>query len=787
MKLLYAYFDYGSSEAAGGGRGLGEQSLNFSTEYDFTVEKEPLAGSNGSRYLLSRNRKPEEERIPVRFWGDRIYNVSTLVGRNGTGKSTLLHSLIKTLVDGLDPEIPFLVVLQKTDRSEPFVYSNISNVRFQEDSGLERSQFCRDYPEALQRAKIMLIDNTLSVSSMDLMQKDYEQSKGLRSTIRSGGSYRQFCNKSLSASIQYSNDISEARRNSSTAFTVLANHFQYESFQEIRTLFDLSLWELMEKLRTQGHSVPNPRYLYVSVESSEKLLRTYLSDVNDDAWPDFFRTYNCGFLERVCISVLFSLYADIIISYVRADSLRETSEADSGKIETDRRMDWKTLISWVNDVFQTAKDKATQYYLTNRKTPNAFRIMLDTIVEQAKDESFNPPIGKRFSDCREMLCLLEKEQNRIEALFQPCSATGDGTAKPDAVALQMPNAEEALYRVDIEEALRDEKLRNCMMEFLQDYRAVSSQVLFLSFSSGLSSGEKNLLRMLAQLRYLLVSPAHYKNGKWDDNYKENEKYANVLWNLFDAEKSPQSQDADQTCDTLFLFLDEADLTYHPEWQRRFVDLLCAILPQLFRDPYDPDGNTKGGCKDIQVILATHSPLMLGDFPKASAVYLKDGTDIAPGSSFGQNLYTILQDGFFMGDSLGEFAKRKINDAAAWCNEVRELATREKKLKEEQEQSLNQNRESSQEERWQKELGELKQRSDILKRDLEVHKATARLLPPGIIREKLLTELAVCEALLGETRQKKRRDREALEQEKQELLAKLKAAEQRLLALEEDDE
>lgn len=48
MKLLFAYFDCDSPEAAGTGRGLGEQCLNFSTEYDFAVRKELLAGNNGN-------------------------------------------------------------------------------------------------------------------------------------------------------------------------------------------------------------------------------------------------------------------------------------------------------------------------------------------------------------------------------------------------------------------------------------------------------------------------------------------------------------------------------------------------------------------------------------------------------------------------------------------------------------------------------------------------------------------------------------------------------------------
>lgn len=840
MKLLFAYFDCDSPEAVGAGRGLGEQSLNFSTEYDFAVRKELLAGNNGTYYWLSSKWKPEEERIPAGFWSNRIsekqsyekriYNVSALVGSNGSGKSTLLHSLIKTLVEGLDPELPFLLVLQQTGASEPFIYSNM-NCLDQEESGLEPMELHGKYPKALRRAKIMLIDNTLSVSSMDLMQKDYEQSNGLRSKIRSGGwsAYRQFCNKSLSASIQYSNDISEAGRSDDqrpSVFDGLANYFQYESYQELRTLFDPFLWgskdtpqaqghswdeegsaknkrSFMEMLREQGHSVPKPRYLYVSVESIDQLCKAYLPNT-EITWLHHEQDREYGFLDRVCVDLLISLFVELLDLLLLDDHNRYW--IPSGYVYRGKAMFSQLLFDELNELFNQAWKRLSGGKRGNVTLHDA-RVIPNFIMEGVKKGSLKKgslwylPFDKRCSDYEELFKFLENNQDRLEALFQPCAEGEDRTGKPDAVAMQMPNAAKALYRVDIEQTLRDEKLRSCLMDFLQAYRAVSSRVYFLSFSSGLSSGEKNLLRMLAQLRYLLVSPTAYKDGNQNDDYRENGKRPNVLRNLFeepvdepvDEPETDELQRRDQTCDTLFLLLDEADLTYHPEWQRRFVDLLCAILPEMFRDPYDPDGNTKGGCKDIQVILATHSPLMLGDFPKASTVYLDAGSSgeagesPAPGSSFGQNLYTILRNGFFMEDSLGEFAKRKINDAAAWCANVRKLAAQEKKLKKKREQSLDQNCESSQEEQRRKELGELKQRRDILKLDLEVHKATARLLSPGIIREKLLLELAECETLLGETRQNKRLEREALERKKQLLREKLKEAELELQALEEDDE
>ncbi len=768
MKLLFAYFDCDSPEAVGAGRGLGEQSLNFSTEYDFAVRKELLAGNNGTYYWLSSKWKPEEERIPAGFWSNRIsekqsyekriYNVSALVGSNGSGKSTLLHSLIKTLVEGLDPGIPFLLVLRETGNTEPYVYSNINRLELQEEDGLKFKKPSRDYPEALRRAKIMLIDNTLSVSAMELDRscerlyptEDSYQEEPEPDPIPEG--HKQLINKSLFASIRYSCDVSSAKRYD-PSYSVkdgLGMYFRYETYQELRFLFDKFQRKMIEDLRSDWQMLPLPGSLYVSFYGLDELSEIYQLRQRKLhralAWVK----------EKKPENVLESLYQRIFFCMIErgfgfSSDLEESLGSAAHWPKPDR----------AEEMLETAFSRPKLLIRPNNSNDA---------------EQF-------FSDCERFFKHIRARADTMKTLFQPVRNTG---LEGRGASGEKLSSRQTVYRVDIEKTVEDPSLTNCFMTFLDLYRKVSNWVYFLSFSAGLSSGEKNLLRMLTQLRYALDGPAVYAEDADEDNT------GSRLWNA-EQGRSNGTRRRGVTCDTFILLLDEADLTYHPEWQRKLVGLLCAALPRMFKEVYNKRQDPRDGCKDIQVILATHSPLMLGDFPKASTVYLDAGSSgeagesPAPGSSFGQNLYTILRNGFFMEDSLGEFAKRKINDAAAWCANVRKLAAQEKKLKKKREQSLDKNCESSQEEQRRKELGELKQRRDILKLDLEVHKATARLLSPGIIREKLLLELAECETLLGETRQNKRLEREALERKKQLLREKLKEAELELQALEEDDE
>jgi hypothetical protein len=108
-------------------------------------------------------------------------------------------------------------------------------------------------------------------------------------------------------------------------------------------------------------------------------------------------------------------------------------------------------------------------------------------------------------------------------------------------------------------------------------------------------------------------------------------------------------------DHILLMLDEVDLYMHPEWQRKFLKLLSDGLDQEYRD------------KKIQVIITTHSPLVLSDIPRENVVYLKrdgnkckivDGPDME--ETFGANIFSLLKDSFFLSKTMGEFARTRID-------------------------------------------------------------------------------------------------------------------------------
>lgn len=105
---------------------------------------------------------------------------------------------------------------------------------------------------------------------------------------------------------------------------------------------------------------------------------------------------------------------------------------------------------------------------------------------------------------------------------------------------------------------------------------------------------------------------------------------------------------------LNIVMDELELCFHPEMQRKFVKKLISTITRLHLNTY---------CK-FNFLLVTHSPFILSDIPQNRILFLKDGTDYGEQiviNPFGTNINNVLVSNFFLRDNgfLGDIAKDKI--------------------------------------------------------------------------------------------------------------------------------
>ena len=141
-------------------------------------------------------------------------------------------------------------------------------------------------------------------------------------------------------------------------------------------------------------------------------------------------------------------------------------------------------------------------------------------------------------------------------------------------------------------------------------------------TSRLSSGEQELLNLLSRLYYgITIKP---------------QKFHNI--------SSPR-----------ILLLDEAEIGFHPDWQREYVKMLTEFMCYM---------RVRAGV-DFQIIITSHSPIILSDVPVSCVNFLRregEVTELVSNEreTFGENVFRLYRRAFFMENGLvGEFAKMKI--------------------------------------------------------------------------------------------------------------------------------
>lgn len=97
-----------------------------------------------------------------------------------------------------------------------------------------------------------------------------------------------------------------------------------------------------------------------------------------------------------------------------------------------------------------------------------------------------------------------------------------------------------------------------------------------------------------------------------------------------------------------LLLDEPDADLHPELQTELVSWITQELSE--------------SDNQYNIILSTHNPLILSDFPSENITSLDKGLTNGVSKTFGANIYDLYKNTFMIDHAMGKFASNKIRDA-----------------------------------------------------------------------------------------------------------------------------
>lgn len=192
------------------------------------------------------------------------------------------------------------------------------------------------------------------------------------------------------------------------------------------------------------------------------------------------------------------------------------------------------------------------------------------------------------------------------------------------------------------QALRESRWYRQVQNFLNDYNTVAK----IDIAQSINFGFKELIELIINQynnketvygRMLSIIPHAMSSGEL--------AMINIFATVYSALKK-------KTSGSILLIIDEIDAFLHPKWQQ---DILTHITRWI-------NESEEFNKKKVQLVIATHSPIVLSDIPKDNIIYLQKlfETTSKDKFTFGANINTLFYDSFFMEQgSIGTIARKQI--------------------------------------------------------------------------------------------------------------------------------
>lgn len=579
MELLYVWINISHNGI------MQKQEFNFSPEYSFSLEE------IDNHYLIKN--KPDWKSKKSIYKSDVISNITAIVGKNGTGKTTLLEELF--LRDGTphtssnEPEyeeynqertaLAGTVLVYKINGA-PEIFHNLKDVDVESEDGYRvfDCDACEDYEYAMNSpdgyAQTMRVYLSNSNYTSDTFSGLMKFSNLWRVTL--SPTNLDFISKRYFAQLyhlDYFNEVSPPDRLRKWYIIVNKNR-KTKDFQALCDI--LYFYKLTFLGKSQSYFAKINKTIEIDID--------YPHHVIDDFYSDY---------------VNYQSIEDVPFEQKWLYKIYKYSKSLAGDLEF--YQDRCIRLIYIYLLLELSADSNNSDYtlLSSAKSLTG----LKRCVNKHMDELMNCDwLSEEIDHIKELSFLISRMDKQTNAV-----PTSDGAFRSVFV---VPD--------------NNQKLFWDFITFIKnEYDRPNSIILrYMKFRfCGMSSGERAFQNFFSWLN-LLTEFKKIDTG-----------------NSFELQKN------------IFLLIDEIDLYMHPEWQQKFIKNLVEEINSQFQ------GHT------VQIVFATHSPLCLSDIPSENCIYLdKDNGEIKSiareqiKQTFGRDIYTLLNDAFFMGNvSMGAFA------------------------------------------------------------------------------------------------------------------------------------
>ena len=224
----------------------------------------------------------------------------------------------------------------------------------------------------------------------------------------------------------------------------------------------------------------------------------------------------------------------------------------------------------------------------------------------------------RTQKLRRAVCYL-RFHNETEYYMNKCKAPVDEIYEWMESKLGQPIYPGAdLHKIDTEDLLPTPVVNVVLQlvdnEHLKAYKEGAKDCDIIPFE-GLSSGERQIAYTIGNIIY------HLKN--------------------IESSKQVANYNADQlsafTYDYANILLDEVELYFHPDLQRRFINLLVDSIR----------GQNMPSNSGVNITLVTHSPFVLSDIPREIILFMSRSDEEYYDRTFAANIHDLFNNTFIV--------------------------------------------------------------------------------------------------------------------------------------------
>ena len=601
-----------------------QQNLNLDNEVDFAYDP------------IQRNLNVNINNLYIRnFWGDSIDSLSVLIGRNGAGKTSILELIRDRFFWGASFAEKIILITKNDNFYEVLYTENLFKTNYIKINGIDYLQDDTDEQE-------ISLQINLKLKLKKIPQEDPASVKKSR----------------------LANNYGLVHLSNNWNYTNRARLLDKDADNKGYDYYDFSIGNLLDKVLRKKFVLPsriaNPEdvfdinfderfnidYLYEkTLENIVEILNYLLEEKN----RNFIRNY-------LDIPSHLYIYCDYMGSDERANNflhetekflLRYEQTKDLYKIEehlynkfyvlkndflsVKQSILLRILESFFIDVGFLVPNKIIQENIKNMENEIEIEKLKEKSINQLLEE-FKSIVLKAVDLYNDMEVQYNKQilNNRIEQIFTGYInfiefLSNEFFVDTDTTIIDVTKLSEnqgvigaGNIRVEIPSLMLNTYGITKTKKFLDLYKRIGTKNnIFYYVWHGLSSGEENLLNLLARL-------------------------SNAI------EKVNKQQ--------IIILLDEVELSLHPEWQRQYIKILVDNINELAQQKE----------KSLQFLITTHSPIITSDVPSYVINYvtkLSDKNLIVKNEAktFGNNIHNLYLDNFYLDSTVGEFAKEKINN------------------------------------------------------------------------------------------------------------------------------